>query len=262
MKNQRLFSGLLGLWLVGLAPAFAQTGKFTIGLDYGAAMIQRAQPFFFSPFSSSPLLPSDAVIPKNVRGHVDFNVSSSFALRLSVGYGMARHKSSFTGKSEPAGSAQLHSEATVTASGVPLEGVMLFQLPLNDTQRFAVHFGVGGGFYSYKLKTEGFDEITGSSVPSENRRINFSIPEVKLSGPAQFFLLGFDLRLNAKLRATFELSKLGFSGLKAKQEATNELNFPGGPNLVITEKQQDNYNAGSGFNDIGLSFGMSLSLGK
>lgn len=255
MQTPRLFIGILGLGLILIAPAFAQTGKFAVGLDYGTTMLQRAQPVFFSPFLYSSLFPGDAIIPQNIRAHVDLNVSSSFALRLSAGYGMTKHQNSFSGT---AGSARLRSEATVKASGFPLEGAMIFQLPLDGTRRFGVHFGVGGGFYSYKFKAEGFEEISGSSIASENRRNNFTIPAVKLSGPAQFFLLGFDLRLSSKIRTTLELSKLGWSGMKEKQE--DHYMYPISGN--VSESQQDHYNADSGFNDIGLSFGMSLNLGK
>lgn len=256
MKTQSILVGMIGLLSISIMPVFAQSSRLAVGVDYGMSMIQ-ASPSSLSRFI---LFPSGVMTPNNLRGHIDFNASSSFVLRFSMGYGATKENTEYTGTLQSNGvdgSEQLHRKTNVKVSGFPVEGAMLFQLPLDNEQRVGVHFGLGGGYYSYTFKGEFISETKGSSIPSENYSTRFEFPEMTISGPAQFFLLGFDLRLNSRLRGTLELSKLGLSGLKQKQEEKYESN-----SYESKTQRNDKYNAANGLNDVAFSFGVSLQLGK
>jgi hypothetical protein len=60
----------------------------------------------------------------------------------------------------------------------------------------------------------------------------------------------------------FEISKMGLSGLKIKQNDEYIDNLRYFTPILIKETQEDDYNANSGFNDIGLTLGISFDLGK
>jgi hypothetical protein len=202
------------------------------------------------------------LIPKNLRGRLELSLSPSFLLRFSAGYGLAKNKATSTASSQTAGNLTLtRTEAKSKVSGFPVEATMIWQIPLDQEERFGVHFGLGGGFYSYKFKAEGFYELTGSPFPSNNRRDNLKNPDLKISGLAQFFVAGVSLRLNSAARATFEISKMGFSDLKAKQNGERS-NFTGPSFERFKGTSEEDYNAGSGFNDVAFALGLSMNLGK
>ena len=243
-------------WVMALAiTASAQSGKMAVGVDYGSSFIQHG--------SLSTVLVGDievgdfvvfrsgTLIPQNVRGRFELGLGSNLGLRFSAGYGSTKKSSEVSG-------ANYQSKAKFTASGFPVEGAMIFSLPLDNAKRFTTHFGLGGGYYSYKFKSEGFNEPTGPP----NSRQDLSGEEITISGPAQFFVAGFSLGINSKMRATFELSKLGLSWLKETQNNTYSINFASSDPINYTEISEDDYHAGSGFDDVALSFGISMNLGK
>lgn len=191
------------------------------------------------------------------------NLSSSMALRFSAGYGFTREENRFTGSfsSDSAFSNNYSAGVRFTTAGMPIEGAIIFQLPVDGARRLGFHFGIGGGFYWYTTKIEAFQQREGNFDPPFQRD-NVQAPEAKLTGPAQFFLLGFDFRINSKLCGHLEMSKLGFSWLKEKKEDQYELPIIIDDPFFYEDKYEENHNAGSGLRDVALSLGISMNLKK
>ena len=241
-------------WVMALAlTASAQSGKMAIGLDYGSSFIQQGSLWVVHTGSIGAgdieILPSGTLIPQNVRGRLELGLGSNWGLRVSAGYGYTKQKSEINGANYGWG-------AKFTASGFPVEGAMLCFVPLSKERRFGAHFGLGGGYYSYRFESEGFNASSSSPNPLQN----FSEEKMTISGPAQFFIAGFSIGITAKMRATFELSKLGLSWLKEKRNYEYTFNPTSNNPITYTEMHEDDYHAGSGFDDVALSFGLSMNL--
>ena len=255
MKTKSFAVSGVGLWLVLSTPSFSQTSKLALGVDFGTSVIQ-IEPVFLPDFSSGPgeSINSDFVIPKNIRGRIELGLGRDFILRFAAGYGFMQDVAKLTRSSQANGSngsPRIYREAKFSVAGVPAEATMFWRVPLDDQGLLAIQFGLGGGFYSYKIKSKQFLEITGSSNPGDNGRLEFQAPEMKLSGPAQFFVAGFAIRLSSRASATFEISKLGFSMLKLRRQDDAE---------GFVEKQD--YNSGAGLSDVALALGINLNLSK
>ena len=253
MKTKSSVVSAFGLLLVLSAPSFSQTGKVAVGVDFGTSIIQ-IEPIFLVDDNFLQYDVSDFMIPQNIRGRVELGLSRELSLRLAAGYGFMKDESKFTRTfqfNNPAGSGRLYREVKFSVTGVPVEATLLWQVPLDDRQMLTIQFGLGGGFYSYKLKAERLVEATNSSDPSGNTRSEFHAPEVKLSGPAQFFMAGLGVRISSRARATFEISKLGFSMLKQQRDGDSD---------GFIEKQD--YNSGAGLSDVALSLGINMNLSK
>lgn len=257
MKTKRLFVGAMGLLLGFAAATCAQTSKLAIGLDYGASIIQKGSLSIGDPVSSNNVVYSDFMVPRHVRAHLEYGPASRLVVRLAAGYGFMRDQANFTRNVAGNGiSGRLHRETKFSVAGFPVEASLIWRLPLDNGKRFSVHGGLGGGFYSYKFKVKQFYEIIDSSNPAANERGEFEAPDLKLSGFAQFFLAGFALTLNKKLHATFEISKMGLSLLKWNSEHEQSA----GEVAKVTSKRD--YNAGRGFDDVAMTIGLGLKLGK
>lgn len=265
MSTKRFFVNLPGWFLFLSALAFAQPGKVTIGVDVGTSIIQRQPLFLVEPVSYGfdVYVYSDEMVPKNLRGRIELELGRGLALRFSAGYGFTGEKLQYF--SQPAGatggSGQFRQEEKFTARGFPLEAALLLKYPF---QKFGVHFGVVGGFYSYKFKSEGFSESTGNADPGQNYRRGLTGEELKISGFAQSFLMGVSLQISAKLEAAFEISKLGYSRLQEKQNDQRVISsiFDPLPAVMARGTSRRDYNAGSGLEDIALSLGINLKMGN
>jgi hypothetical protein len=258
MKIKWFLAEAISAWLALSMPALAQNSKIAVGLDYGTSLIQQGTLLLFDQDAGViTIASSQELIPKNLRGRVEIGLGSVFLLRLSMGYGYTRDKLEYTEATTNASRYRL--EAKFTAAGFPAETALLLQWPLDNGRNFTAHFGLGGGFYSYKFKIAGFEEQT-AAVP--NARDEFDKMEMKISGLAQFFVAGFDLRLNSRFKATLEISKLGLSLLKEKQETAGTTTPDFGNAITYKQTSEKDYAAAGGINDLAFSLGLSLNLGK
>ena len=247
MRRMHWFITIVLLFSIGL---FSQEKRTTIGFDYGASFIQQN----FYDENGEVFL---ALAPKNIRGVVTVPISQVTYLRLSAGFGMTSIKNEREA-SDDGFSSRFESEIKV--SGLPLEGGLMFQVPVNNAGNILLRLGVMGGFYNYTIKQEGFSEFTSGN---NTNREDFEDTDIKLSGIAQSFLFGLSVCLSESIQANLEFSKLGLSLLKIKEDVeVTEFNDQGVETgkRKIGESKQD-FNAASGLNDLGISLGISVNLG-
>lgn len=279
-RNTLLFGWMLLLLL--RSPSHAQTSKLAVGIDFGTCLIQRGSLEFLEN-GGTTLISSGLLIPKNIRGNLEFNLSSNIRLRFSGGYGYTKEKLSTNAQLfGDYGSAiiypsQINRDVKFSAAGFPLECSAIFRLPFDDAGKFAVYFGVGGGYYFYKYNGTGFQEqnTRPDSLEHSNSPVyvrgDLQSSELKIAGFAQFFLLGLDFRLTSRIKVNIEIGKIGLSGLSMKKSyeyaplrSGYDYYYRGSSMLyqppTIKETRELDYNAGGGLSEVALLVGVSLDL--
>jgi len=236
----------LGLSFLLMAPCFSQNSKLALGLDYGSGVIQPANLY---PIYTSGLLTAfeSQAVPKQLRGRLELTLNPLLLVRLSAGYGSTTEKQKSNSTSS-IGAIINELEIKGKTTGIPVESMIFLQTPIDKKEVFSVRLGLALGYYSYKTKITGFidDAVTGE-------RYDIDVPDIKISGFAQSFMIGASIQLSRKVSTFFEFSKLGFSFLKLKQDLLNE------NDEKVGEREED-YNAAPGLDDLGMAIGVSLGL--
>lgn len=265
MKTKLFLMLFLSLIFISSKPLLCQTNKLSIGIDYGSGIIQGGSIFLYD-YDGNVFDISNPIIPKNIRCRIEILLSRYFIARFSVGYGMTKQGMDYS-MNRPSdystGPSKYESEAKYSASGFPIEGTIIFSVPVDKKEICSFYFGLGIGYYNYTFKAEGFYEQSGSDFSSYNYRENYVTPDVKLSGFGQFFMTGMNIQFISRLGAFIEVSKLGLSLLKEKSDIffitveDHEITH-----TEIIGEQKIDYKAKNGFKDVGLSIGIRLNLGK
>ena len=239
MRSKNFVFGVVGLVLIFSIQSFAQSSNLSLGVDYGSGIVQAGD---FGVY----------FVPKHIRGNLEIAVGTHTLLRGSVGYGMTKHETksdvSYQGN-------RFTEEFKIDVKGLPIEGAFIFHVPIDNQNRFEVRFGLAGGYYSYTIKQEGFrEEVFNNQV----FRDELDEPDIKISGIAQSFLAGLSIGISPKIRAILEVSKMGFSMIKVKQDIEIEDN---GTKINVGESEE-NFNAATGLNDLGVTVGIYFNLGS
>lgn len=221
--------------------SFAQESKISVGLDYGSSIIQPSTSVILYTSGFRQQIINWAGVPNRFRGIVGFSLHSHILLRGSVGYGSTRDKDKF----QSTNSAKIELEHQL--SGIPAELAIIFHAPIGNREKFNILFGLGAGFYSYKLKTKYVNEGFLSSDPETK------VPDVKFSGLAQTFIFGFSIRPLERLGITVEFAKLGLSAIKEKQDLLDS-EIP----LQKIGESEKNYNAAPGLKDLTMTLGVNF----
>jgi hypothetical protein len=246
MQYLNRFLIVLGLIFLLMVPCFSQSSKISLGLDYGSGVIQpmNVRPIITTGFADILAIQT---VPKHIRGRLEFMLNPMILLRFSGGYGSTTDEQKFEAASD--GFANKF-ETEVKTTGIPIEGTIFLQTPVEKEEVFKVRLGLVLGYYSYKTRLTGFIE---SLEGGTGVRRDIDEPDIKISGFAQSFMVGGSIQLSRKISVFFEFSKLGFSFLKLKQDFLNE------DNQKIGEREED-YNAAPGLDDLGMTIGVSLAL--
>lgn len=235
-----------GLILLLMVPCFSQNSKIWLGLDYGSGVIQPIDIFPIIIPGIADILEIQTV-PKHIRGRLEFMPNPMILLRFSGGYGSTTDEQKF----ETAFNGTTYKFVKeVKTTGIPIEGTIFLQTPIENKEVFKVRLGLVLGYYSYKTKFTGFIERFAGGT---GERSDIDEPDIKISGFAQSFMVGGSIQLSRKMSVFFEFSKLGFSFLKLKQDFLNE------DNQKVGGREKD-YNAAPGLDDLGMSIGVSLAL--
>lgn len=235
----------MGLNFLLMSACFSQNSKLALGLDYGSGVIQPSNTYpFFAPGILTTL--ESQTVPKHLRGRLEFTLNPVILLKLSAGYGSTTEMQKWGYLYAFTNTIQIDVETKTT--GIPVEGAILFQTPIDKKEILNVRMGLVLGYYSYKTKITGFvdDGVTGE-------RRDIDEPDITISGFAQSFMFGAGIQLSRKVSAFFEFSKLGFSFLKLKQNFLDE-------NNQKTGEREEDYNAAQGLDDLGMAIGVSLGL--
>lgn len=255
MKLKNYSIAIVSVALLFSAASLAQTAPIAIGMDYGLSIIQTSQ----LSLAVQEVETAGAIVPKNIRGRVEFALNPYTLVRVAGGYGSTEEKQ----ESEATFSNGLKSsgEATFNSSGFLGEGALIYQVPIDDKSVFAVRFGLGAGYYSYNFKQKGFQEqVFGGQVAREE----YEEPEVKIAGFAQSFIIGLMIGGNAKVSATVEVAKLGLSFMKMTQDIEETLIDPN-TNQETKRKageRKADFNASNGLEDLAITVGLNLNLGQ
>ena len=214
-------------------------------------------------FDQQILTTSDNLIPKNFKASFSYYFIPNLAIRFSSGYGYAQQKNQNNIDYSKIYLKDIvaKDEATFSVTGFPAEVTMLFQTPIDVRANSFLHFGIGFGYYIYNYKAEGTVAELNTETNTKKWEENYSNPEINLAGGAQFFVLGFDIKLGSQVGATLEFSKVGWSRLKLTRDITSQQIEAGEVDYEYKYglSQQD-YTVKNGFNDMAVSLGLFWQL--
>lgn len=239
-----------------------ELSKKILGINLGTGLFQHVTQDLLN-FNQQIVTTSDNLIPINFKASFSYYFIPNLAIRFSSGYGYARQKNQ-----DKIDYSKIHlknivakNESKFSVAGFPAEITMLFQIPIDVRANALLHFGVGLGYYIYNYKAEGASKEIYTETNRQIRDEKYVNPELNLSGSAQFFVLGFDIRLGAKAGATLEISKIGWSMMKLTRDIVSQEIDDG--EVEYEEKYgywQQDYTAKNGFNDIAVSLGLFWPL--
>lgn len=245
MISGKVLSVTALILMAGFCMVYAQNDSPAIGVDFGSGIVQ-ATPF--QTISLSEGESTGALVPKNVRGRFELPMNENVVLRFAGGYGSTTEKY----EAEAAdGGASFTEELEIKVSGFPIDGAILFQAPIGANGAVNIRGGIGIGFYSYNVTAEYSSQQTaGGQTFTET----FELPDTKISGLAQSFILGFTINISSSISGVLELSKMGFSMIKVTQDIEND------EGNAIGEWKVD-HNAANGLDDLGVLMGINFHLG-
>ncbi len=239
-----------------------ELSKKKFGLNIGTGFFQNVT-MNLTNFQQEILTTSDNLIPINFKANFTYYFNPKLAIRFSSGYGFSQQNSH-----NEIDFSKIHSkdviyknESKFTVTGFPAEVALLFQTAIDPRANLFFHFGMGLGYYAYNYKAEGTIEELESKTNEQNREENYINPEVNLSGGAQFFVLGFDINIGAKVGATLEISKIGWSMMKLTRDiVSQEINVEEIAYETKYGYKRQDYAIKNGFDDIAVSLGVFWQL--
>ncbi len=239
----------------------AESNK-SIGVIFGTGFFQQTR-LELTNFKQEIIATSDYLVPTNFKADFSYYLTPHFALRFSSGYAFARQVNKYFVDYSRLDSAEVKfsDKARFTMSGFPVETAMIFQMPVDADNTLFFHVGLGMGYYAYNYRTSGITKEASSVTDRVNWQEEYLVPDVTLSGWAQFILFGIHLHVSKNVGASFELSKVGLSYVKIKQDIAR-LDIYGREiqNQFIYGVRQQDYNAQTGFDDVALSLGIYWRL--
>jgi len=239
-----------------------ELSKKTLGLNIGTGFFQHINMNLVN-FNEQIVATSDNLIPINIKANFNYYFTPSIAIRFSSGFGFSQQKiqNEIDYNKIDSIDVKFKDESNFSVTGFPAEFVLFFQTPVDVRANLLFHFGVGIGYYAYNYRAEGFFEEIQYETNSQTKEKNYITPEITLSGIAQFFTLGFDIKVSEQLNATIEVSKVGWNLVKLTRDAIRQVVED--DEITYEEKYgyyQDDYTIKNGLDDLALSIGISWNL--
>ena len=232
------------------------------GINLGTGFFQHVNLDLVN-FNQQILTTSDNLIPINFKASFSYYFIPNLAIRFSSGYGYTQQKNQNNIDYSKIYLKDIiaKDESTFSVTGFPAEVTMLFQTPIDVRANSFLHFGIGFGYYIYNYKAEGTVAELNSETNTKKLEENYVNPEINLAGAAQFFVLGFDIKLGSQVGATLEFSKIGWSSMKLTRDITSQQIEAGEVEYEYKYGlwQQD-YAVKNGFNDMAVSLGLFWQL--
>ena len=214
-------------------------------------------------FENQVITSSDQMVPATLQAEFNYFFHPNVAVRFSSGYGYSQFedKGYVNYGIIDTEQAKYHNKATFKMTGFPVDLAILFRNSVSKDQNIFLKLGLGVGYYAYNFKSDGelrkIDAETNALIWEEQ----YSNPTLSLSGAAQYFVFGMDINISSKIGASFELSKVGLSFVKVKQDVVEQ---------VIYNREVENqikygyweraYHPQNGLDDIALSVGLYWRL--
>ena len=232
------------------------------GINLGSGFFQNVNLDLVN-FDQQILTTSDNLIPINFKASFSYYFIPNLAIRFSSGYGYAQQKNQNNIDYSKIYLKDIvaKDESIFSVAGFPAEVTMLFQTPIDVRANSFLHFGIGFGYYIYNYKAEGTVAELNLVTNEQKWEENYTNPEINLAGGAQFFVLGFDIKLGSQVGATLEFSKIGWSRMKLTRDITSQQIEAGEVEYEYKYglSQQD-YTVKNGFNDMAVSLGLFWQL--
>ena len=215
-------------------------------------------------------------IPKNISGSFYYGLPKGFVFKGTAGYGLTKYGGEFDQPrktfTDHEGDVQeilkYHMEGNTKVSGFFVEAAFHYPMALGSDQRFCIYPGIGFGYYSYGFSGDWNgeeEEYEDNTIVTYTSTGNFS--KAKLSGFAQFYVLGFEFKTSEKISLILEFAKLGMSMVTEKvdddyviRETSDHTSSEVFREKTGTYKQD--YNAMGGFQDVSVTLGAKVALGK
>jgi len=242
--------------------AKVELSKKVFGINLGTAFFQHVNLELVN-FDQKVLATSDHLIPMNIKAYFSYYFTPKLAIRFSSGYGFFQQEDQnrIDNSKIYAGDTIAKQTARFSVTGFPAEVTLLFQTPIDVRANSFLHFGVGIGYYIYNYKAEGNATQLNSETSQKIWEQDYANPEINLAGGAQFFVLGFDIKLGAGVGASLEFSKVGWSLMRLNRDALNQQVEAGKVEFQYEYGYwQRDYPVKNGFDDMAVTLGVFWQL--
>ena len=231
------------------------------GIMSGTSTVQGIR-LTLSDRNGQPLAESAGLIPFTGTAFYQHALSRHAAVRFSSGYMWARYRDESYRDFSKIDSAftTTNTRSTFSCEGFPLEISVLFHNSVDESQRLRWLCGIGVGYYSlnYQARITTTDRDYNSSRSREQTIEN---DPLTLAGWAQFFTLGFQLRLTQYMQAMCQLSKIGMSGLYLQRDLVRTADYH---DKSKWQRQygytREHYAPKPGLNDLSFTVGLLWKL--
>lgn len=245
-------------------PALAQeqTSQNAVGITFGTGFFQHTE-LTLTDFQGRTIATSDILVPTNFKASFRYFIVPNFAVQFASGYAFARQEDKSIRNLSQLDSLDVKyiNNSKFSMSGFPLETSIIFQAAVDPRNKLLFHVGLGVGYYAYNFKTEGsFREVnTGTNATTSEE--SYMVPELTLSGWAQFIVMGLNININENIGATFEISKVGLSYVTLREDVARlEIDDGEIENQFIYGVNQRDYNAQRGLDDVSMTLGIYWRL--
>jgi len=277
-----IFRGLIILVLLVGVAGIAAGQNIQLGVNLGTSIIPwtyTADDNFTAAFFNDCSL-SDTYIPKTFGGSI-YLTYPGFMLRVALNHGQTRSNIdshipnngfSYTAQNGLETNVQIENlnyEMKTRVIGFSASTALLFPFSMGRNRILSIYPGVGGGYYKYQFSGEWNvkDEEIDHNGISTVYTAKGDYEKASISGVAQFFLIGIDVKAGSRLHFFFETSKMGLSMLRQVRELEYHVYEPDITGTKYTKTFQkkigeikSDFNAKSGLSDIGFLFGVKMSI--
>lgn len=277
-----IFSEFIVLIFSVITYRFAACQNLQLGLNLGTSMIHwnyTADDKFSAPFFDD-FSHSDSYIPKKIGGSFSM-IFRDFTLRLSLSYGQAQSNiDNHTPNTTFSYTTQSGVEKTIQIEdlnygikthviGFSASTAFLFPFSMGRRRILSIYPGIGLGYYNYQFS--GDWNVTNEEIDHNNISTIYSAKgdyeKASISGVAQCFIFGIDVKTSSRLHFFLEICKMGLGMLKQIRDL-DYIDFE--PNDTGTEYKKTiqkkigelkrDFNTEAGILDIGFQFGVKMSL--
>ncbi len=239
-----------------------ELSRKNFGFQIGSGLFQKVN-LNLTNFDQQVVATSEHLLPLDLKASFYYFFTPNLAIRFASGYGFSQQKAKdyLDFSKIHVGQKIYQSQSLFSVAGFPAEAVLLFQTPIDVRANSFLHFGIGLGYYVYNYQARGTIAELNAKTMVMLQEKKYRSPELTLSGAAQFFVLGFEIKVTSRMAAILELSKLGWSSMNLTQDHVHQQVESG---KITFEYQygfwKQNYGTRNGFEDIAMSLGVLWQL--
>lgn len=278
----RNFIRLMVIFVFLFNSGITKAQNFKLGLTLGSSFIHWT--YFADDNFNKPLYNhcsyADTYIPKTIGGTLAI-IFPAFAVRVALDYGQTQsNMESDTpgavlevpvqgGSNNNLQIESLTYAINTKAAGFSASTAFLFPFSMGRKRILSIYPGLGVGYYNYQFS--GDWQITDEEIDHNNistiYTANGDYDKARVAGVVQYFIFGIDIKTVSKLHVFIEFSKMGLSMLRQISELNHTVYQADNTGTAYTKTYQkkigeikSDYNANAGLSDIGITFGINISL--